>query len=160
MVKMHLVRVGSIWFEVVETFWDRKLCLRTCHNSVIFCKFCQFFCMTFCVQNFSIPSDQHFLHIVRPKWVDCAVNNIYNGNIRIFWHRKLCMKARYSSKSWWTLSIFLLWFFWIQNVFILPDQLFASKYWEYWNSLSKKTICEDSIYTVSQKNWSPKLDLL
>ena len=38
---------------------------------------------------------------------------IYNGNIRTFWHRKLCMKTWYNTKSLWILTFFLVWLFWV-----------------------------------------------
>ena len=45
----------------------------------------------------------------------------YIGNIRTFWNKKLYMKTCYSSKSLWILTISLVWFFWAQNVSILPS---------------------------------------
>ena len=39
------------------------------------------------------------------------VNNMYNWNREIFWHKKLCMKTWQSSKSLWIFSFFVVWFF-------------------------------------------------
>ena len=54
-------------------------------------------------QRLSIPFDQIVLTLL--------VIYIYNENIQTFWHRKLCVKTWYSSKSLLIFSIFLVWFF-------------------------------------------------
>ena len=58
------------------------------------------------VQNVQIP---RILLISLDQNVSIVfVNNIYIGNIRAFWHRKLYIKTYYSSKSLWILIIFLV----------------------------------------------------
>ena len=44
----------------------------------------------FWVQTLLIPPGQNVLILL--------INNMYNGNIRSSWYRKLCMKTWYSSK--------------------------------------------------------------
>ena len=78
-----------------------------------------FFLCDFWVQTVLIPPDQNvsiFLYQIVPMHL---VSNMYNGNIRIFWYRKSCIKTWYSSKPLWLL-IFLVWFFWIQTLPIPP----------------------------------------
>ena len=60
--------------------------------------------------NFTCDSDSYDFpklcrHIQNP------VNSIQLEGIRKFWHRKLCMKICYNWKSFWILTIFLVWYF-------------------------------------------------
>lgn len=84
--------------------------------------FCLWFSRPHCSllpdQNLLIPSHQNVLIFFK--------SNIYNGNIEIFWYRKLCMRTWYTSKSceycW-----FFLYDFWAKNVPI-PQLTY---YWQY-----------------------------
>ena len=46
-----LVCVGSIQLGHINTFWDRKLCIKTWNNSKIFMNFANFSCVIFWTQN-------------------------------------------------------------------------------------------------------------
>lgn len=59
MVNILLVRVGSISFRDIGTFWDIKLCMKTWHNSKLYINFVGFSSVTFLAQNVSIPPDQN-----------------------------------------------------------------------------------------------------
>ena len=61
----------------------------------------------------------------RRKCVHFFVNNIYIGNISTVWHRKLYMKAWYSSKIFLNFICFSCLIFLAQNVLIHPGQKFA-----------------------------------
>ena len=58
------INIGNI-----ETYWYRKLCMKTCYTSKTF-----------------------------ESSVNVFISNVYNGNIEIFWCRKLYMKEWYNSK--------------------------------------------------------------
>ena len=49
---MIIVLVGRIWFVGIETFWDKKLCMKTWYNS---------FCVIFVAQSISILSNHILL---------------------------------------------------------------------------------------------------
>ena len=42
-VKTLLMRVGSVWFGGIETFWEKKKCMKIWYNSKIFMNFAEFF---------------------------------------------------------------------------------------------------------------------
>ena len=84
-------------------------------NFVNIADFCWWFSILNCLDTskpkyVDTPSDQNMLIVL--------LSNIYNGNIARFWHKKLCMKIWYSSKSLWILLICLVYFFLAQNVLI------------------------------------------
>ena len=37
------MRVGSVWFGGIETFWEKKKCMKIWYNSKIFMNFAEFF---------------------------------------------------------------------------------------------------------------------
>ena len=58
------------------------------------------FRLWFSISNCSNTSRPKCVDTLRPKWFGCSCKQyIYNRKIRKFWHRKLCMKNWYSSKS-------------------------------------------------------------
>ena len=92
---------------IPETVWHRWLRIKHQYNSKNLLFLLNDFwdqIMLICAdQSFSIPLNQNLLILL--------VSNICNGNIGTFWHRKLCLKTWYTSKSLWILPIFLVWFF-------------------------------------------------
>ena len=50
------------------------------------------------------------------------LSNIYNGNIKMFWHRKLCIKSWYSSNFFLNITDFSWITFWAKTLPILPDE--------------------------------------
>ena len=80
--------------------------MKTSYNAKNIGNFVDFSCMIFWAQNVLIPPDQNLSIPLDQIVLILLVSNINNGNIRTFWHRKLCMKTWYSSKSFWILSKF------------------------------------------------------
>ena len=91
--------------------------MKTWYYSKIFLNFINFSSMTFCDKNVSISANQSLSIPLDQNLLILLVMKIYNENIQTFWHRKLCMKTRYSSKS---LTIFLIWFFG-RKMFLYPQ---------------------------------------
>ena len=54
-LKILLVRVGSIWSGGIVTFWDRKLYMKTWYNSKNFMNFTNFSCLIFLTEIVLIP---------------------------------------------------------------------------------------------------------
>ena len=63
------------------------------------------------VQTVQIPPDWNVLILADQNVSILLAKNMYNENVKIFWHRKLCMKNCYSSKYFSILLIFLWWIF-------------------------------------------------
>ena len=62
-LEVLLVAVGSVWYGGIRTFWDTKLCTKSCYNSKIFMNFTNFLCVNFLVQNVPMPTNHILL-----KW--------------------------------------------------------------------------------------------
>ena len=119
-----------------NSFWHRKLYMKTwCSQKLFLSDFFGTFCPKIhirknlkqfsnytwkldIVQNVLLPGI--LLISVDQNVSILFVNDIYTGNIRTFWHRKLYMKPCYCSKSLWILTIFLVWFL-SQNLLISPS---------------------------------------
>ena len=57
------------------------------------CEFVDFSCVVFWNQNVSIPLEQNWSMLLERNVLILLVSNIYDGNIRICWYKKLCMKT-------------------------------------------------------------------
>ena len=57
-----------------------------------------------------ILSDENLLIPLEENMLILFASNMYDSNIRTFWHRKFCMKTWCSSKSLWMLPMFLVLF--------------------------------------------------
>ena len=138
--------IDSIWFGDIKIFWYTKLCMKTR-------KFCKFFLYDFLNPKCFNTSWPKCFDTSRSKCVDSSCKQyIYNRNIIIFCHTKLCIKTWYSSNSFWILSIFLVWFygpkmFWdptlytTANIKSMEDEVLAVGEWIFlfvlfnWDSL-------------------------
>ena len=67
----------------------------------------------FWAQNVLIPPDQNLSKSIDQNVLILFVSNIYNGDIKTFWPRKLWMKTWHSSTLWINFSCII---FWTQNV--------------------------------------------
>ena len=83
---MLLVRVSSIWFGGVETFWYKTSCIKTW-------KFGQFFLNDFLDLKWLDTTRSKLLNPLDQNLLIVLVSNIYNGNMRPYRPIKLCMKT-------------------------------------------------------------------
>ena len=67
--------------------------MNTWHNSKIIVNFVNFSGMIFGAQNVLIPPDENLTIPLDQNVSILLESNMQNGNIRTFWHRKLCMKT-------------------------------------------------------------------
>ena len=79
------------------------------YNSKKRYEFCRFF-LWFLDPNCPNTSRPKLVNTLDQNVLIQLVSIIYYGNILKFWHRKLCRKTWYSSKSLRLLPIFLVWF--------------------------------------------------
>ena len=57
------------------------------------CELVDFSCVVFWNQNVSIPLEQSWSMLLERNVLILLVSNIYDGNIRTCWYKKLCMKT-------------------------------------------------------------------
>ena len=84
-------------------------------------------------QTVSIPPHQNMSMPLGQNPSILVISNIHSWNNGTFWHKKLCMKTWYSSKSLWMLSIFL-------GCFLDPSCSYTS------NSQASDFLCESLLH--------------
>ena len=95
-----LLSFKNLW----AIFWNRQVLITPGKSfSIILDENVEanFFCMIFWAQNVSISTDQNVSILF--------ASYRFAGIIEIVWHRKLCIKSWYISKSLWILLIFPSW---------------------------------------------------
>ena len=59
----------------------------------IFANFVDLSCIVFWTQNVPIPPDKNWSILLDQSMLIFLVNNACNGNMQIFWYKKLCKKT-------------------------------------------------------------------
>ena len=106
-------KIFVCWNKILENTIQNNLLKpgKFLRQIIYVAEFCSSKSFDFAVHsNFTSDSDSYDFpklcrHIQNP------VNSIQLEGIRKFWHRKLCMKICYNWKSFWILTIFLVWYF-------------------------------------------------
>ena len=90
--------LGGIFNRNINTVGHGKVWIKSWYNSKHLYEYCWIFLCDFWSQTVLILPDQNV-------WI-LLICNMCNRNIETFWHRKLCMKRWYGSKSLWILPLF------------------------------------------------------
>ena len=107
----------SMYNGNIKTSWYRKLYIKSCYNSKIFKKNCQFFFH-------DLPCQKKTVSIFPDENVSIILVNVtYERNMKTFWHLKLYIKIWSNSKKVGNIVNFSCMIFWNKNVSIPPTYI-------------------------------------